>query len=135
MAGSMFCLANLVIESVKADATGLVWVGTYGNGLYVIDPGKKTISHYEANKKDPFSLSYNDVLCINEDKQGGVWIGTDGGGVSHYDKRLNNFAMITGNNVPEKISIEQVRAITTDQYGGVWIGTSSTGAHLRRQTK
>ena len=119
--------ANLVIETVKVDDAGQIWVGTYGNGLYVIDPARTTINHYVNNKKDPFSISYNDVLSIKEDKQGGIWIGTDGGGVSHYDKRLNNFAMLAGNNVPEDISIEQVRAITTDRQGGVWIGTSSTG--------
>jgi ligand-binding sensor domain-containing protein/two-component sensor histidine kinase len=119
--------ANLVIESVKGDAAGQIWVGTYGNGLYIINPDKATVSHYVNNKKDPFSISYNDVLSIKGDKQGGIWIGTDGGGVSHYDKRLNNFAMLTSNNVPENISIEQVRAITTDRQGGVWIGTSSTG--------
>ncbi|HEX6426117.1 MAG TPA: two-component regulator propeller domain-containing protein, partial [Niastella sp.] len=128
---------NLVIESVKADDAGQIWVGTYGNGLYVINPAKATIAHYVVNKKDPFSISYNDVLCIKEDKQGGIWIGTDGGGVSHYDKRLNNFAMLTSNKVPEKISIEQVRAITTDHTGNVWIGTSSTGltfADMRNDT-
>lgn len=118
---------NLVIETVKADAGGRIWVGTYGNGLYVIDPVRAIVHHYVNNKKDPFSLSYNDVLSIIEDKQGGMWIGTDGGGVSHYDKRLNNFAMLADNNVPEKISIEQVRAITTDHQGGIWIGTSSMG--------
>ncbi|OQP62063.1 hypothetical protein A3860_29360 [Niastella vici] len=118
---------NLVIESVKADADGQIWVGTYGNGLYLINPAKATITHYLVNKKDPFSISYNDILSIKEDKQGGIWIGTDGGGVSHYDKRLNNFAMLTSNNVPQSISIEQVRAITTDQKGNVWIGTSNSG--------
>jgi ligand-binding sensor domain-containing protein/two-component sensor histidine kinase len=127
--------ANLVIESVKADAAGQIWVGTYGNGLYVIDAARYTVDHYVNNKKDPFSISYNDVLSIKEDKQGGIWIGTDGGGVSHYDKRLNNFAMLTGNNVPEKISIEQVRAITTDRQGGLWIGTSSTGLTFANRQK
>ncbi|MBO9201512.1 MULTISPECIES: ligand-binding sensor domain-containing protein [Niastella] len=129
--------ATLVIESVKVDATGQVWVGTYGNGLYVIDPDKTTVSHYVTNKKDPFSISYNDILSIEQDRHGGIWIGTDGGGVSHYDKRLNNFALLTSNNVPEKISIEQVRAITTDRQGALWIGTSSTGltfADMRTNT-
>lgn len=119
--------ANLVVETVKADYAGRIWVGTYGNGLYVIDDVKATVNHYVNNKKDPLSISYNDVLSIKEDKQGGIWIGTDGGGVSHYDKRLNNFALFTGNNVPDKVSIEQVRAITTDRQGGIWIGTSSMG--------
>jgi ligand-binding sensor domain-containing protein len=74
-----------------------------------------------------FSLSYNDVLCIREDHHQGIWIGTDGGGVSHYDKRLNNFYLLSKTNVPQNISIEQVRAVTTDQEGGLWVGTSNSG--------
>jgi len=119
--------SNLIIETVKADHEGRIWVGTYGNGLYVIDKKSSRINHILPDKKNPFSLSYNDVLCIKQDNRGGIWIGTDGGGVSHYDKRLNNFVTITKNNVPDNISIEQVRSITIDKNGGLWIGTSNSG--------
>jgi len=118
---------NLVIETVKAGRNGMIWVGTYGDGLYIINPVSKTIQHLIADKKDPFSLSYNDVLCIKEDQHQGIWLGTDGGGVSHYDKRLNNFYLLSKTNVPQNISIEQVRAVTTDQEGGLWVGTSNSG--------
>jgi ligand-binding sensor domain-containing protein len=63
--------ANLVIETVKAGSNGMIWVGTYGNGLYIINPVNKTIQHLLADKKDAFSLSYNDVLCIKEDQHQG----------------------------------------------------------------
>ncbi len=118
---------NLVIETVKAGNNGMIWVGTYGKGLFIINPGNKTIQHLLADKSDPFSLSYNDVLCIKEDQHQGIWIGTDGGGISHYDKRLNNFFLLSKTNLPQDISIDQVRAITTDQEGDLWVGTSSSG--------
>jgi ligand-binding sensor domain-containing protein/signal transduction histidine kinase len=119
--------AGLIIESVMVDANNNVWVGTYGEGIFIINSNDSVVEHIVANKRDPFSLSYNDVLCIRQDKTGGVWIGTDGGGVNHYDKRLNNFKLLSKNTVPDNISIEQVRSITTDSDGALWIGTSNSG--------
>jgi len=118
---------DLVVLTMKVDQEGHVWAGTYGNGLFVIDLLAGITEHFIANKQDPFSLPYNDVLCIDEDKNGGIWIGTDGEGASYYDRRLNNFKMLSKSNVPANISVAQVRAITTDKNGGIWIGTSNSG--------
>jgi ligand-binding sensor domain-containing protein/signal transduction histidine kinase len=126
--------AGMVIQSLLADRNGKIWVGTYGNGLFVIDTRDNSIRHFTADKKNPFSLAYNDILSIKEDTHGGIWIGTDGGGVNHYDKRLNNFTLLSKNNVPENIPVEQVRSITTDEDGGIWIGTSNSGlSYANRQ--
>jgi ligand-binding sensor domain-containing protein/signal transduction histidine kinase len=122
--------ANLVIETLLADNEGRIWVGTFSDGLYVIDNKTSLIHHLLSDKKDPFSLAYNDVLCIRQDKRGGIWIGTDGGGVSYYDQRLSSFETFSGNNLPENISIEQVRAITTDKENNTWVGTSINGLTL-----
>ncbi len=126
---------GLVIEAVLADRRGDIWIGTYGKGLYVLHTVEGRISHYTADNKDPYSIAYNDILCIKEDRAGGIWIGTDGGGVSHYDQRLNNFALISKNNVPDRIAIEQVRSITTDADGGIWIGTSNSGLTKTNKSK
>ncbi len=119
--------ADLIIETLFADKTGRIWIGTYGNGLFIIDNNNRSIQHAVNDKRDPFSLGYNDVLTIRQDKQGGIWIGTDGGGVSYYDERLNNFTTFSKNNLPENISIEQVRSVTTDKEGNTWAGTSNSG--------
>jgi ligand-binding sensor domain-containing protein/signal transduction histidine kinase len=118
---------DLVIESVKCDRSGRIWVGTYGKGLYVINNKDKTIEHILANKRTPFSLGYNDVLCIIQDSVGGIWIGTDGGGVSYWHNALNNFITYSNLNLPSHISIEQVRSIVTGNDGVIWAGTSNQG--------
>jgi len=125
--------ADLIIETVTVDRNDRVWVGTYGKGLFLLD-GEKT-SHFLADKKDPFSLPYNDILCIREDPYGGIWIGTDGGGVAQYNVRFNNFSLLSRENVPAGMPIEQVRAITTDKRKGIWIGTSNNGlAYMDRSS-
>jgi len=118
---------DLVIESICVDDEGRIWVGTYGNGLYIIDYRNYTVSNLLLDKRNPFSLSYNDILCIKKDKKGRILIGTDGGGLSYYDKQFNNFGLLSKNSIPQNIAIDQVRSVTTDKEGGIWIGTSSEG--------
>jgi ligand-binding sensor domain-containing protein/two-component sensor histidine kinase len=118
---------NLTIFAILADQLNNIWVGTYGQGLFIINQNDSTIVHVLADKKNPFSLGYNDVLSIKQDKKGGIWMGTDGGGVSYYDRRLNNFILYSTSNLPEEVFIEQIRSITTDKLGGIWAGTSNNG--------
>ncbi|MCG2615902.1 histidine kinase [Terrimonas sp. NA20] len=126
---------DLVVETIHADQNGLLWIGTFTDGLYVLDQRHQIIHHLLPDRKNPFSIGYLDVLCMAEDQHGGLWIGTDGGGVSYYDKRLDNFETFSRNNLPDHISIEQVRAITTDRENNIWVGTSVSGlTFLGKQT-
>ena len=117
--------ADLIIETITVDRNGRIWIGTYGNGLFLVEDER--VDHFLADKSDPFSLPYNDILCIREDPYGGIWIGTDGGGVAQYNARFSNFSLLSRENVPGNMAIEQVRAITTGLQKGIWIGTSNKG--------
>jgi ligand-binding sensor domain-containing protein/two-component sensor histidine kinase len=118
---------QLVVQAIRKDAQGCIWVGSLGKGLYIINPKAATVKSLKPDPRNPFSISYKDILCIQPGKQGGMWIGTDGNGVNYYDKRLNIFTLLSKNTLPENVPIEQVRSITTDVDGGIWIGTSYSG--------
>ncbi|HEY0041274.1 MAG TPA: two-component regulator propeller domain-containing protein, partial [Flavisolibacter sp.] len=118
---------DLVIEDLLADDEGKIWIGTYGKGLFVIDPIQNSSRQFLHDKKNPFSLPFNDVLSIKQDKEKGIWIGTDGGGVSYYHKRQNNFMLFSNQTVPYSIEIAMVRSVTTDKQGVIWAGTSNKG--------
>ncbi|MEJ7830125.1 MAG: two-component regulator propeller domain-containing protein, partial [Segetibacter sp.] len=93
------------------------------------------IHNLKNDKKDPSSISYNDILSIKKDKTNGIWIGTDGGGISYYNERLNNFISFTNSNLPENIEIGQVRSIVTNKAGQIWAGTSNNGLTLLDKKK
>ncbi len=116
-----------MVYSIKADNKGNIWIGTYSNGVYLINKKNNTIQSFKTDKRKPFSHAHNDVLCIKQDTKGGVWIGTDGGGLSYYHHALNNFSTYSTNNLPDTISIDQVRSILVDKYGMLWAGTSEKG--------
>lgn len=118
---------NLVAQAIRKDKQGCIWVGTLGEGLYIINLKERTVKNLRPDARNPLSISYKDILCIQPGIQGGMWIGTDGNGVNYYDKRLNIFTLLSKNTLPENVPIEQVRSITTDIDGGVWIGTSYSG--------
>ncbi|MFO7826477.1 MAG: two-component regulator propeller domain-containing protein [Cyclobacterium sp.] len=122
--------SDLIVEAIHVDHLNQLWVGSYGKGLYIIDLKDATFINLMPDIRNPFSIGFQDILSIYEDKKGGIWIGTDGGGVSYYDKQFNNFRRITNQNVSKDVSIDQIRSITTSEDGKVWIGTSGQGLTL-----
>ncbi|SDB44155.1 Signal transduction histidine kinase [Flavobacteriaceae bacterium MAR_2010_188] len=118
---------TLNIQDLLFDKNDRLWIGTYGNGVYLINFGQQRIEHFTPNKYNPQSLSYNDVLCIFEDHNGTIWLGTDGGGVSYYDEHLFKFSVLTDKQVPQEIKVNVIRSITEDNEGNIWIGTSGEG--------
>jgi ligand-binding sensor domain-containing protein/two-component sensor histidine kinase len=122
--------SDLIVEAIHVDHQDNLWVGSYGKGLYIIDLKDSTSVNLMPDIRNPYSIGFQDILSIFQDRKGGIWIGTDGGGVSYYEKQFNNFRRITNQNVSKEVSIEQIRSIATDKDGKVWIGTSGQGLTL-----
>lgn len=118
---------DLTVKTMIMDEQLRLWVGTYGNGLYVVDRRYSTLEHYLPHRSNPHSIGFQDILSIFRDEKKGIWLGTDGGGISFYDKSFGNFQLLLEQHVPEDIAIEQIRAITTDREGKIWFGTSGNG--------
>lgn len=125
--GDQTIASGLVVETIHADSEDRIWVGTYGDGLYIVNTYEEKITHLLPNRQNPYSLPFQDILSIKEDQNKGIWIGSDGGGVSYYNRQFNNFKTLASHNVETNISIEQIRAIVTDDEGNIWWGTSGQG--------
>lgn len=119
--------ADLVIQAILADETNRIWIGTYGKGLFIIDQKEEKLIQLVNDKRNPFSVAFNDILSIKQDANKGIWIGTDGGGLSYFNHNGNNFLLFTNQTVPQNVEIALVRSITTDKEGNIWAGTSNKG--------
>jgi len=80
------------VQSLFADATGNLWVGTANAGLTRYDPRTGRFVTYPVG--GPRGTRTADVEAIIDDGKGGLWVGTDGGldhlvirtgEVTHYD--------------------------------------------------
>ena len=71
-------LINQERFQIYHDSRDIIWITTFGNGLFAVDENTGKKCHYTADK----DLSTNYLLCITEDTSGEVWVGTELGGVN-----------------------------------------------------
>jgi signal transduction histidine kinase/ligand-binding sensor domain-containing protein/DNA-binding response OmpR family regulator len=111
-----------------------LWVGTFHQGVYVLDIRSGAVKHYSAGN-GPRDLPSGDIFCIKKDRQGNIWLGTNGRGVCMYEPRSGIFYRI-GEMVKERngrnrlLSDGFIRAIEQDSAGNMVIGTVGAGVAL-----
>lgn len=113
-------LANEEIWDVLIDNDGMVWVGTYADGIYIVNPTTFESHHIKIDENNERS---NTVRSIAKDKNGKYWIGTRGG-LYIYDKSRG----VTGfyyhdEREPKSLVNNSIQSIYHDLKGDVWIGT------------
>ena len=116
-------LNGKVILSLLKDSKENLWVGTYDNGLNVLDKNNKLTAHY-AGGNLPTNITGASVYALMEDKDNGIWVGIDDGGVNVIKNGtiVNKFKHNV-NDTLHSLSNNDVRALYQDKTGNVWIGT------------
>jgi len=109
---------NNSIHSIKQDARGNLWIGTYGDGAYVYNHSK--FFRIDLNRE----LFNETILDIYFDDRDNVWFATLRHGVWQYNLISKTFSGITEN---EGLSNNHVRSIIQDKSGNYWFGTSGGG--------
>jgi len=111
------------------DSHSTIWFGTFGSGLYVIEPNGK-IYRYQNNPGNPQSLSENSINCIYEDRSGVMWFGTFGAGISIFDPYAHKFELMKQNSLdPNSLSSHFIWSIWEDMDSSIWIGTNNRGVN------
>ena len=72
------------IYALFEDSQGRTWVGTKGDGLYIIGTDGR-VTHCLPDSSNRYSLSHNFVYDFDEDARGNIWIATYGGGINIYN--------------------------------------------------
>jgi ligand-binding sensor domain-containing protein/anti-sigma regulatory factor (Ser/Thr protein kinase) len=106
------------ITCIKEDKTGKLWIGTYGDGVYV----KQNNSFSRIDLKQ--ELYKQTILDIYFDHQGNCWFATLQKGVCMYAQSEKSFQFIAE---AEGLSNNHVRSICQDNALNFWFGTSGGG--------
>ncbi len=109
---------NNSIPCIKQDTKGNLWIGTYGDGVYVYNGSR----FYRIDLN--LELYKQTILDCYFDKRDNVWLATLNHGVAQYNTVSKTFAWITEN---EGLSNNHVRSIIQDKSGNYWFGTSGGG--------
>ncbi len=70
--------------------TGLLWVGTFGDGLNRVDLKDSRFPHYHKNNRFPAKINHDTVRTFYESPEGSLWLGTDGG-VNRFDRESRSY--------------------------------------------
>src|SRR3569833_494818 len=112
-----------VILTLLRDGKRRLWVGSYGNGIDVIDDEGKHIAHYGAGTRQN-DISNNDVFALMEDTEGNIWAGIDDGGVNVISngRVVKRFGYNKADTI-HCLSNNDIRTIYRDHENNIWIGT------------
>ena len=110
------------ILSIYETETGILWIGTDGNGVYTLKfnefPNKSLTSD---------QLAYPIVRSILVTRKGDVLIGTKGGGIDIFDTNGNHIRKIT---VKNGLSNSSVLSFHEHENGSIWVGTDGKGIDI-----
>jgi ligand-binding sensor domain-containing protein/serine phosphatase RsbU (regulator of sigma subunit) len=88
------------------------WVGTYKDGLYILDKDGKVKKHF----KDLDGNNSTSVFSIRAHEDGTIYFGTNNSGIYHYKNGAIKKLSIAG------IDQDLIGAIITDSKKNLWIG-------------
>lgn len=108
-----------VIVDLKLDSDGILWIGTYMNGLSRFDG--KSFQNYTHDPKDPSSLSDINVWKIYEDQKKRLWIGTLRAGLNLFDKENDSFIRYPVNGPTYPLNNQYISSFAEDLDGNLWV--------------
>jgi len=125
---------------VLVDDTGLVWIPTWGKGLFVLtDDGTPGMENDSIEKVDPegniikYTIGKSFVVCsdITKDKHGNVWV------ANHQVGETNSGAIVldgypynkhtTYSPQEDGLISAEINTIDADDDGWIWLGTEEDG--------
>ncbi|MBU8891837.1 MAG: SpoIIE family protein phosphatase [Bacteroidales bacterium] len=101
-----------------------VWVGTWGTGLHLFDPLKKSVIRYNTGNS---SIINDYIHKIFEDSNGDIWVGTQDG-LSYFNSRTKRFENIGRTKLLNVFKNNRIFDILEDKNHNLWVG-SKFGLH------
>lgn len=112
-------ISNLIPNGIVVDKQGKLWIGTYGNGVFVFDDKGNVKYHLD----NAHGLCSNAVKQLYMDSRGWMWVaGQDG------------LSIIKDTNLPQSIinydydsglNDIHIRALQEDSEGNIWFSTNN----------
>jgi ligand-binding sensor domain-containing protein/signal transduction histidine kinase len=121
-------LEGAKVNTIYEDHDKILWIGTWDDGLFVVDPDVGEIRHYGHSNGDPYGLNSGVVVSIFQDRERTLWIGLVAGGVDKLtaDNRVFEYVVHDPND-ENSLSHDWIRSVIEDKAGHLWVSTGGGG--------
>ncbi|MCR5393973.1 MAG: response regulator [Bacteroidales bacterium] len=122
------------VSAVTADDQGRLWVGTDGDGTYLLDAAQRRLSHFAGRTEGGSAPSI--VQALYEDSAGRMWVGTHGEGCGYFTPTDRRYVDCSHMFTVEGSPAMRVYAFVEDDRHRLWVATMGNGLFcydLRRQ--
>ncbi len=108
------------IHALYLDSDRLLWIGTYNEGVFTVDPNTRNVEKVKSWVR--FNRSET-IRAIEEDHEGIMWFGTRGGLVA-YDKTTRDYStFLRDEDESLSLSLNSILSLCVDSKGDLWVGT------------
>ena len=108
------------VAVVRPREAGGLWVGTWGAGLRVFDPGTGRFTAVPLGNND---ITASVVSSLFQDRQGTLWVGTYGAGLFELPVGGATRVHRTRDGDASSLADDAVSAVMQDRQGVLWVGT------------
>ncbi len=121
-------ISQRTIQCLYEDKDKNIWVGTYGDGIYLVSSVRENFTRIEKSMYQPTASSRVPYYGMCYDLQGNLWLGTDGDGIYQSDSYGNTLKHYPGN--AKQLTDNAILSALRDDKGRLWFGSYSHGVFL-----
>jgi signal transduction histidine kinase/ligand-binding sensor domain-containing protein/DNA-binding response OmpR family regulator len=117
------------VSVILADRNGHLWLGSWNQGLYLIDPQKKT----QENVSEKLGIieeegEIKNISAIIEGPDGSIWIGAYELGLFRIAPNKRDYQLYQHDpSDPNSLNNNRIKSLSFDKRGYLWIGLEEGG--------
>ncbi|SMO52235.1 hypothetical protein SAMN06265379_102217 [Saccharicrinis carchari] len=110
------------VLSILKTKDEILWIGTDGEGISLVDKNKKPIRQYVANTTSARGLRGNYIQALTEAETGSIWVGTYQNGLMLYHPKKDRFTPVAAINDAGQPASD-IRSLYVDRKKRIWVGS------------
>lgn len=124
---SDYDISKHTIPSLYEDKEKNIWMGTFGNGMYMISSVKERFVKIQTRQYVNDAFSFIGYYGMCHDTDGTLWLGTDGDGIYKSTLSGETIRHYTADGRPGSILDNAIISALRDHRNNLWFGTYAHG--------
>ncbi|MEO7992513.1 MAG: two-component regulator propeller domain-containing protein, partial [Chryseolinea sp.] len=120
-------LSKRTIQFFYEDKDKNVWIGAYGDGIYLVSSAKESFVKLQKPLYENSAVSFVPYYGMCHDQDGNLWLGTDGNGIYKSDLNGQVLEHYVAEKTNGKLKDNAILSALKDHKGRLWFGTYSHG--------